>query len=84
MKKGIMLSCEDTTFLVVKKDQEKLGMWDRMRIFMHLSMCKYCSLFAKQNKFIDENRESIGKGTDEDCGPPHVWISNVFSMKNYK
>ncbi len=37
-----------------------------------------------QNKFIDENRESIGKGTDEDCGPPHVWISNVFSMKNYK
>lgn len=54
MKKGIMLSCEDTTFLVVKKDHEKLGMWDKMRIFMHLSMCKYCSLFAKQNKFIDE------------------------------
>ena len=49
-----MLSCEDTTFLVVKKGQENVGMWDKMRIFMHLSMCKYCSLFAKQNKFIDE------------------------------
>ena len=54
MKKGIMLSCEDTTHLVVKKAYEKLGMWDRMRIFMHLSMCKYCSLFEKQNKFIDD------------------------------
>ena len=49
-----MLSCQDTTFLVVKKGQEKLGMWDKMRIFMHLSMCKYCNLFARQNKFIDE------------------------------
>ena len=54
MKKGIMLSCEDTTHLVVKKAYEKLGWWDRMRIFMHLSMCKYCSLFEKQNKFIDD------------------------------
>ena len=49
-----MLSCEDTTHLVVKKAYEKLGWWDRMRIFMHLSMCKYCSLFEKQNKFIDD------------------------------
>ena len=54
MKKGIMLSCEDTTHLVVKKAYEKLGWWDRMRIFMHLSMCKYCSLFEKQNKFLDD------------------------------
>ncbi len=54
MKKGIMLSCEDTTHLVVKKAYEKLGMWDRMRIFMHLGMCKYCSMFEKQNKFIDQ------------------------------
>ena len=55
MKKGFMLSCEDTTHLVVKKAYEKLGMWDRMRIFMHLSMCKYCNLFDKQNKFIDDH-----------------------------
>ena len=54
MKKGIMLSCEDTTHLVVKKAYEKLSLWDRMRIFMHLSMCKYCSLFEKQNKFLDD------------------------------
>lgn len=54
MKKGFMLSCEDTTHLVVKKAYEKLGIWDRMRIFLHLSMCKYCSSFEKQNKFIDE------------------------------
>ena len=49
-----MLSCEDTTHMVVKKAYEKLTMWDRMRIFLHLSMCKYCTLFQKQNKFIDK------------------------------
>lgn len=55
MKKGIMLSCEDTTLLVVKNASKKLSMWDRMRMLMHLAMCKYCSLFEKQNKFIDDN-----------------------------
>ncbi len=54
MKKGLMLSCEDATHLVVKKAYEKLGWWDRMRMYMHLAMCKYCSLFEKQNKLIDE------------------------------
>lgn len=54
MKKGMMLSCEDTTHLVVKKAYEKLGWWDKMRLFMHLGMCKYCSLFEKQNKLIDD------------------------------
>lgn len=49
-----MLSCEDTTFLVVKNASKKLSLWDRMRMLMHLGMCKYCSLFEKQNKFIDE------------------------------
>lgn len=55
MKKGIMLSCEDTTLLVVKNVSKKLSMWDRMRMLMHLGMCKYCSLFEKQNKLIDDS-----------------------------
>jgi hypothetical protein len=63
MKKGMMLSCKDATYLVVKKEHEKLSMWDKMRIFMHLSMCKYCSLFEKQNKFIDDQVAKLDEVT---------------------
>ncbi len=54
MMNKIMLSCKDATHLVVKKNHETLNMWDKMKLFMHLSMCRFCSLFEKQNKIIDE------------------------------
>ncbi len=59
MKKGPMLSCEDATRLVVMKETVKLGLYDRMRLKMHLSMCKYCSLFEKQNEIIDEHIKEV-------------------------
>ena len=53
MKKGMMISCEDATELVIKKNQEKLSFWNRFRLMFHLSMCKFCNLFEKQNEVID-------------------------------
>lgn len=53
MKKGMMISCEDTTELVIKKSQEKLSFWNKFRLGFHLAMCKFCRLFEKQNKIID-------------------------------
>ncbi len=49
-----MISCEEATKIVIKKQIEPLSFWDRMRLWMHLSMCKFCSLFEKQNRMIDE------------------------------
>lgn len=54
MKKGFMISCEDATEMVVRKSEEKLSGYDKFRLFFHLMMCKFCSLFEKQNKIIDE------------------------------
>lgn len=54
MKKGMMISCEDATKLVVMKSDEKLSGWDKFRLAFHLAMCKFCSLFQKQNSIIDE------------------------------
>ena len=54
MKKGMMISCKDATELVVRKSQEDLTGWNRFRLWFHLLMCKFCSLFEKQNRVIDE------------------------------
>ncbi len=48
-----MLNCKQATEMVIKKQSEKLGLMDRLNLFMHLSMCKFCNMFAKQNELID-------------------------------
>ena len=65
MKNGIMITCKDATHLVVKKNHEALNMWDKMRLFMHLSMCKFCSLFEKHNKIIDERTRELAEANKE-------------------
>ncbi|RLD56714.1 MAG: hypothetical protein DRJ05_10885 [Bacteroidetes bacterium] len=56
---GLMLSCKETSELIIKKDTEELKFYDRMRLMMHLSMCKFCSLFEKQNNFINSNIKAL-------------------------
>ena len=67
MKKGLMITCKDATQLVVKKNHEVLNMWDRMRLLMHLSMCRFCSLFEKQNRIIDEHAAKL-----DEISPTHM------------
>jgi hypothetical protein len=59
MKMGLMLSCKDASELIVKRDAEELKFYDRMRLMMHLSMCKFCALFEKQNDFINSNIKAL-------------------------
>lgn len=56
---GLMLSCKETSELIIKRDTEKLKLYDRIRLAMHLSMCKFCSLFEKQNEFINSNIKAL-------------------------
>jgi hypothetical protein len=67
MKKGLMITCKDATQLVVKRNHETLSMWDRMRLKMHLSMCRFCSLFEKQNRIIDEQVAKL-----DEISPAHM------------
>jgi len=59
MKKGPMISCEEATQLVVMKNGESLKFYDRMRLKVHLMMCKYCSRFEEQNRIIEEQIKKL-------------------------
>lgn len=56
---GFMLSCKETSELIIKKETEDLKLYDRIRLMMHISMCKFCSLFEKQNVFINSNIRAL-------------------------
>ena len=49
--------------MVVRRQTEKLGLLDRMNLWMHLSMCRLCSLFAKQNALIDKSVKELDEKT---------------------
>lgn len=48
----IMLDCDVATLLITKREFVKLGKLDKLRLAMHLRVCKYCRQFAKQSSII--------------------------------
>jgi hypothetical protein len=54
-----MLNCKEATEMVIRQQTEKLGLMERMNLWMHLSMCRLCNLFAIQNAFIDKSVKEL-------------------------
>jgi hypothetical protein len=48
----LMITCSDATNYVSKREEGKLSLKLRFRLFLHFLICKYCHLFARQNKLI--------------------------------
>jgi hypothetical protein len=50
----LMISCKEATLITIKKAEINVSFYDKLRLFIHLIICKYCRLFEKQNKIIDK------------------------------
>jgi predicted anti-sigma-YlaC factor YlaD len=64
-----MYSCQQASFLVTKKEEQKLTYRERLRLAMHLAMCKFCKAYEKQSAYIIKQLKHIissAELTDED------------------
>lgn len=52
---GVMLNCDEATYLITKSDFQKLGCVKRMQLKMHLMGCKLCRRFKIQSEIIDKS-----------------------------
>ncbi len=50
-----MISCKEATFLISKKEENKLSFVEKIKLKMHLLICSFCRLFEKQSKLISMN-----------------------------
>ena len=50
----IMLSCDNATFFMTKKDYQKLSCKENVQLKMHLMGCKFCRTFNDQNVIISD------------------------------
>ena len=51
-KGKMMISCQESTFLISKKQQDKLSLFERIQLSFHLLMCRYCRRFSIQISWI--------------------------------
>ena len=49
------ISCKKATYLISKKEQGRINMFDRITLQMHLGICSLCKRFEKQTGFIIKN-----------------------------
>lgn len=47
-----MLSCKEATRLMLKKEEQKIGLLTHFNLWLHIIMCPLCKLFSKQSKQI--------------------------------
>ena len=55
-----MLTCKDVSKLLSRAREERLGLWERLGLELHLMMCKGCTNFRKQLDFISAAMRRYG------------------------
>jgi len=56
-----MISCESAAKLTSKNHDDRLGVYERIKLLFHLQMCKICNIYKKQQDWI---HEVLGKKGD--------------------
>ncbi|MCU0574823.1 MAG: zf-HC2 domain-containing protein [Syntrophobacteraceae bacterium] len=64
-----MLSCEETTRLISESLDRVLPFRQRMAVWAHLLMCRYCSRYRKQLLFIEKAISQVVEGEREGLDP---------------
>ena len=49
------ISCKKATYLVSKKEQGKIRLFDRITLQIHLGICGVCKRFEQQSGFMIKN-----------------------------
>lgn len=52
MFKKLNITCEEATTISDKNQYKEASFFEKIQLNFHLLMCKYCSLYEKQNKTL--------------------------------
>jgi hypothetical protein len=73
--KKTVFNCKQATLLSIKKEEGKISIFERVKLFYHLLYCIYCRRFVKQSSIINH----IGKEVVNSIftHPPHTLSDKV-------
>lgn len=53
-----MITCKQATDYISKKEEGKITLQQRYKLWQHLAVCSLCKMFSKQNKVITSSLSS--------------------------
>ena len=48
------ISCKEAITFILKKEEGRLSLWNRLKLWRHLAICSLCRIFLSQNKLINK------------------------------
>ncbi|PKL84319.1 MAG: hypothetical protein CVV24_00480 [Ignavibacteriae bacterium HGW-Ignavibacteriae-3] len=76
----ILITCEEASFISVRKEEKNLPLGEKIKLFIHLLICKFCRLFNKQQKFLSLqiiNLHSRDSFSDSEMEKMHILINSI-------
>lgn len=49
------ISCKEAVNLMLRKEEGKLSLWNRLHLWRHLMICSLCRIFLKQNDLMNSH-----------------------------
>ena len=53
----LILPCSKISFLIEKKMARQLSITEKVRLNLHLQVCRLCSIYEKKVRFLDKSLE---------------------------
>lgn len=79
---ALFLSCTSVTELIEKEKVIQLGIMEKLRLKVHLSMCKPCKAYEHQSDLIDGMFESLAVAIqNEVLSPKQELTKKVRDLK---
>ncbi|MCF6213893.1 MAG: hypothetical protein L3J45_07710 [Flavobacteriaceae bacterium] len=54
MGKKVMISCDEASTICDKTQYNEATFWDKLKLQLHLFLCKKCGLYSEQNKMMSK------------------------------
>ena len=75
----MMLSCEEATFLISKKQHQKLTFKENLQLKMHLFSCYLCRRYEKEIAVLTQSFSKMK--SDAEAEPPRIKLSEAQKQK---
>ncbi|HWB24470.1 MAG TPA: hypothetical protein VG738_03275 [Chitinophagaceae bacterium] len=63
------ITCKQATEFIVKREEGKLSLKNRVLLWLHFGVCSFCKLFSKQSRLIGKNAKHIHQHLTETLTP---------------
>jgi hypothetical protein len=69
MSKKLIINCDEATSICDKNQYKEASLWDKMRLGLHIFLCKHCGAYSKQNYLVTK---MMGKYINTSDGSKHL------------